>query len=528
MGLALAAVVAALLVPGAAVSAAPSSPALVGAASTNERATVYSLGVHSFDSDHLYIAFLSLSETGDHVDPTPGLIGPGTTWTPVDRGEASASYVGMAAYRFQPTSDLTAVPLTTGVLSTGHEGIWYAIVEVSSGFATSSPIVQYKADRTGSGSSYSVTLPSTPAPGSLVVAAFSHTSASSSTPASGWSELDGTDLTHPDPAFGGHVIFDDAAPGGTPGSSWSGSASRRRGLAIEIRGTDGNGGSDGVTLATAGDLCGDSHCLATSNRVAAYDPDVVVTVGDHAYENGLYSEYLNKYGGGTSPQTRWGRPSIKAITLPGYGNHDCQDFGSKDACEDTVRYFGPDSNFGTDISGIPGTYWTVRGDWLIVQLNSAGNTGTGRATSGEVTAQNSALASILNNDDHTCEILVWHHPRYNSSTSGGTASFIDAWFDTAYANGVDVVLSAHAHDYERFAPQDGNGNARADGVREFVVGTGGKSLSTFGSAKANSVVRISDYGILTMELNDDETYSWAFLDDESGATDDSGSGACTS
>ena len=195
-----------------------------------------------------------------------------------------------------------------------------------------------------------------------------------------------------------------------------------------------------------------------------------LTTGDLAYENGLYSEYLSKYGGGTTPQTRWGRPAIKDITLPGYGNHDCVDFGSKDGCDDAVRYFGSDSAFGTDISGTPGSYWTVKGDWLIVHLNSAGDGGSGKATSSEISAQNSALQSLLNSDNHTCELLVWHHPRYNSGQEGGSATFIDSWFDTAYANGVDVILSGHAHDYERFAPQDGNGNARSDGVREFVVG----------------------------------------------------------
>jgi hypothetical protein len=167
----------------------------------------------------------------------------------------------------------------------------------------------------------------------------------------------------------------------------------------------------------------------------------------------------------------------------------------------------------------------VKGDWLIVQLNSAGNVGSGKATSSEISAQNSALQSILNNDDHTCEMVIWHHPRYNSGQDGGSATFIGSWFNTAYANGVDVVLSGHAHDYERFAPQDGSANARTDGVREFVVGTGGKSNTAFGSAKANSQVRISDYGILTMHL-DSTSYSWAFLDDTSGATDDSGSTDC--
>jgi hypothetical protein len=510
---------------GPAVEAAPSSPSLVGAGSSTSSASSYSLGTRSFSSGHLYVAFLSLVETGDHVDTTPGVVGAGTTWTAVDKGEGSASTVGMAAYSFLPSSSVSGVALSTASLSTTHEGIWYSIVDISSGFAASAPIAQYKADRSGSGTSFSVSLPSTPKSDSLVLAAFSHNTSSSSSPSSGLTELDGTDLTSS--AVSGHVIFDGSSASATAGSSWSSSASRRRGLAIEIQSTTDGGGGGGITIAAAGDICGDTHCTDTANRILDFDPDWVVTIGDLAYDDGLYSEYLNRYGGGTSPATRWGRPAIKDITLPGYGNHDCVDFGSKNGCDDAVRYFGSDSTFGTDISGTPGSYWTVKGDWLIVQLNSAGNAGSGKATSNEISAQNSALQSILNNDDHTCEMLVWHHPRYNSGAEGGSATFIDSWFDTAYANGVDVILSAHAHDYERFGQQDGNGNARSDGVREFVVGTGGKSVIAFNSPKSNSQVRISDFGILTMHL-DTDSYSWAFLDDTSGATDDSGSTDCHS
>jgi hypothetical protein len=511
---------------GPAVEAAPTSPSLVAAGSSTSSATSYSLGTRSFSSGHLYVAFLSLVETGDHVDATPGVVGSGTTWTAIDKGEASASTVGMTAYSFRPSSDVSGVALGTAGLSTGHEGIWYAIVDVSSGFAASAPIAQYKADRSGSGTSFSVSLPSSPKPDSLVLAAFSHNTSSSSTPSSGLTELDGTDVTSS--AVSGHVVFDGSSPAATAGSSWSGSASRRRGLAIEIQSTtDGGGGGGGLTIAAAGDICGDTHCADTANRVLDFDPDWVITVGDLAYDNGLYSEYLSRYGGGTNPATRWGRPAIKDITLPGYGNHDCVDFGSKNGCDDAVRYFGSDSKFGTDISGTPGSYWTVKGDWLIVQLNSAGDAGSGKATSSEISAQKAALESILNNDNHTCEMLVWHHPRYNSGSEGGNATFIDPWFDTAYANGVDVILNGHAHDYERFGQQDGNGNARSDGVREFVVGTGGKSVISFNSPKPNSQVRISDFGILTMHL-DSGSYSWAFLDDTSGATDDSGSTECHS
>ena len=152
--------------------------------------------------------------------------------------------------------------------------------------------------------------------------------------------------------------------------------------------------------------------------------------------------------------------------------------------------------------------------------------GSAQATPAEISAQNSALQEILAADQHQCEIVVWHHPRFSSGGDHGNSTFVDPWFDTAYANGVDVVLNGHDHDYERFDPQDGDGNATADGVREFVVGTGGATPRPFGIVRPNSAVRILDRGILTMELYDDATYSWAFLDDVTAAVDDSGSAAC--
>jgi hypothetical protein len=40
-------------------------------------------------------------------------------------------------------------------------------------------------------------------------------------------------------------------------------------------------------------------------------------------------------------------------------------------------------------------------------------------------------------------------------------------WDVLYAAGVDVVLSGHEHNYERFAPQDPNGRADPQrGIRD--------------------------------------------------------------
>ena len=72
-----------------------------------------------------------------------------------------------------------------------------------------------------------------------------------------------------------------------------------------------------------------------------------------------------------------------------------------------------------------------------------------------------------------------------------------------YNAGVELVLNGHDHDYERFAPQDPNGVADpVNGIREFVVGTGGKGLRPINSPIANSEVQNDNtLGVLKLTLH---------------------------
>jgi acid phosphatase type 7 len=65
-----------------------------------------------------------------------------------------------------------------------------------------------------------------------------------------------------------------------------------------------------------------------------------------------------------------------------------------------------------------------------------------------------------------------------------------------------VVLSGHEHNYERFVPQDADEDADPErGIREFVVGTGGKSHYPIVDPIANSEVHDDDtYGVLELTL----------------------------
>ena len=90
-----------------------------------------------------------------------------------------------------------------------------------------------------------------------------------------------------------------------------------------------------------------------------------------------------------------------------------------------------------------------------------------------------------------------------------------------------MVVDGHDHDYERFAPQNADGVAdSARGIREFVVGTGGKSLYPFAGRAANSEVRnATTFGILKLTLRANG-YDWRFVPVAGSTFTDSGSAFC--
>jgi len=109
----------------------------------------------------------------------------------------------------------------------------------------------------------------------------------------------------------------------------------------------------------------------------------------------------------------------------------------------------------------------------------------------------------------------------------GNEDSVAAFWRDLYRAGAEVVLNGHDHSYERFAPQDTRGQAdRGQGIREFVVGTGGAAFAAFESIQPNSKVRIANtYGVLKMTLHL-AGYDWWFVTAPGGKVADSGSGRC--
>jgi hypothetical protein len=109
-----------------------------------------------------------------------------------------------------------------------------------------------------------------------------------------------------------------------------------------------------------------------------------------------------------------------------------------------------------------------------------------------------------------CTLAYWHQPRFSSAQTRSENLSVQAlWLDLQDA-GADMVLSGHVHNYERFAPQSPTGQPDPKGIREFVVGTGGRDLQPLRQRRPNSQVQSTNsFGVLFLTLRDG-AYDWRF------------------
>jgi hypothetical protein len=136
------------------------------------------------------------------------------------------------------------------------------------------------------------------------------------------------------------------------------------------------------------------------------------------------------------------------------------------------------------------------------------------------------LRADLATSPRACVLAYWHHPRFSSGEHGNDEVTAPLW-DALYQAGAEVIINGHDHDYERFAPQTPAGTAdNARGIRQFVVGTGGASLRSFGTVRANSQVRNSTtHGVIKLTLSP-TGYAWQFVPIAGKTFADSGTGTC--
>lgn len=265
--------------------------------------------------------------------------------------------------------------------------------------------------------------------------------------------------------------------------------------------------SAGVTMIAAGDIaqCNSSNDEATAALVAGI-PGTVAVLGDNVYDNGTATEFANCY------HPSWG--AFKDRTKPSVGNHE---YGTAGATG-YYNYFGAAAGDPTK-----GYYSYDLGAWHIVVLNS--NCGAVPCAAGSV--QEQWLRADLQANTKPCVLAYWHHPRFNSGATHGNNSNVAPFWNALYQYGAEVILNGHEHLYERFAPQTPGAVADAtNGIRQFTVGTGGRSFYSIGTIKANSEVRNNTtHGVLKLTLSDGG-YAWQFVPVAGKTFTDSGTGTC--
>jgi hypothetical protein len=266
-------------------------------------------------------------------------------------------------------------------------------------------------------------------------------------------------------------------------------------------------GGDPV-LVGAGDICVTSiigNATATAKLIEARPTAEVFTLGDNSNESGSVSQYTGCYA------KTWGAFLNRTRTT--IGNHDCM---TGSGCAPYYAYFGA----AAGPAGKGYYSYDLANNWHVIVLNSQGTEvgGTG-AGSPQETWLRADLAA--NAGKHI--IAMWHIPVFTSGLLSRSA--YDIWWQDLYAAHADLVLDGHDHLYERFALQSPTGKADPNGMREFIVGTGGASPQSFGTTAANSQVRnAGTFGVLQLTLHA-HSYDWQFISIAGSTFTDSGTQA---
>jgi hypothetical protein len=263
-----------------------------------------------------------------------------------------------------------------------------------------------------------------------------------------------------------------------------------------------------ATLLAAGDIasCASTGDEATAALLDARPNAVIATLGDNVYDTGTAADFANCF------DPTWGRH--KGRIRPALGN---QEYG-------VFRAGGYYTAFGAAAGEPPlGWYSYNLAAWHIIVLNSNCEV-VGCATGG---TQEKWLREDMGLHPAQCTLAIWHHPRWTSGTTHGPTPAVAPLYQALHDAGVDVLLSGHERNYERFQPLDpAGGFDPARGVRQFVVGTGGRGHHPFGAPLVGSEVRNDNtFGLLALTLRP-TSYQWQFVPEAGKTFTDSGSANC--
>ncbi|HTC63032.1 MAG TPA: metallophosphoesterase [Candidatus Saccharimonadales bacterium] len=323
---------------------------------------------------------------------------------------------------------------------------------------------------------------------------------------------------------------------------------------------------------------------ATANQIETMKPDAVALLGDLQYQVGRYSDFEGSF------DLTYG--AFKFLQRPAPGNHEFYNEHGETGVAG-YGYFAYFNGFQLNPNGsiptttIPnpcpvpsasckaasateplfaqpvprqdgqaghfgdagdGWYSYNLGSWHIISLNiecytqPGGCSDTGTWFKSEL----DWLKKDLDENHSACTAAYWHQPLFSTADSlsqEGTTS--QAFWQLLYEHKADLVLNGHDHLYARYRPLDPAGNYDPkNGIREFIVGTGGETLDAVVSSAtgdagaqfnaANLEASTGNFwGVMALTL-DDHGYKWDFepalelpgVPAPAGAYSDKGFGTC--
>jgi len=237
-------------------------------------------------------------------------------------------------------------------------------------------------------------------------------------------------------------------------------------------------------------------CQHRATRDLLAGADAILPLGDLQYTDGRLDQFMQGY------DPSWGQ--LAPNTYPAVGNHEYKTLGAQ-------GYFDYWASKGRPTGGAGSGYYSFDiGSWHLIALNSSCT----QVPCEEFSLQNDFLEQDLAATTKACILAYWHAPLFNSGFEHGAGmpSGAKAFWNDLFVVGADIVLNGHEHNYQRYAKQDPAGQPASNGIREFVVGTGGRGHYALLDVKdANfEVGNTTDFGVLRLYLGDN-AYTWEFV-----------------
>jgi 3',5'-cyclic AMP phosphodiesterase CpdA len=267
-----------------------------------------------------------------------------------------------------------------------------------------------------------------------------------------------------------------------------------------------------VTMVGAGDV--HAKCVSTNqgyntaalvSDVLAADPKAIAfTIGDNAGIDGTTADFACYH-------KSWG--AFKSRTKLVMGNHERRVDGAAKAYYDYGNGVGVDS--GPVGRRGKGYYAFTHGSWRILVLNSE-----------QAQAEQAAwIKADIAAHPTKCQLALFHKFLFTSGSTVNPVAIVRPFWQALYAKGVDVILNAHDHTYQRYAKMRWDGVRDPLGIREFISGTGGGIAGSLRATPlATNEKMLVAFGVLKLNLFADR-YEWQFID-IAGTVRDSGSDTC--